>query len=548
MLTNATAADEPDAEVLNAVVEDDLMQPGEWSLYRSVLVEQYYDGDLEQITDLTYGEPFEQTFMSYPESFVDECVQDADAGEQHRHVMVGHGEDRNTIGLRHARDYFLGNKRTAQKIDWIRWLANNPTKVDVGSGDYPSTQTATLYEQLYEAVSGGTAPDGGSYQGCAEAWGEKQAECYGLVEDAKNNPLAYPGNTFRDDAAVVCAPPVIEVEFEVLSGGATVTFQRDVLCTSDGIESAVDELPHAEVFPEPVPPPSTDVITIDQSSAGASVSAATHMCAFAGVRGSFEGTGQEAFLSHIATSTPTWSLLLSNTNSDVAKRITTSMACAELASFDDEVSTSSSPPALLADYSLGSVTAPSGVWEIDDAPPLLAFEDKTLLTVAGMSGNFAGGGEFVKGQNRLTTTNRRWEFGADDDKTVEGGLLEVGVAEPYNDERQYVAISMPDGTERIKLLSNTATSDAVWASGPREVKLIPEDKGMCFLTKVAGAFDGHGESIKMSKKDGFWHLRLDAACRDTGSILATNDCVLYKTIEANVSCLAYDQSIEGDLP
>lgn len=45
-----------------------------------------------------------------------------------------------------------------------------------------------------------------------------------------------------------------------------------------------------------------------------------------------------------------------------------------------------------------------------------------------------------------------------------------------------------------------------WKHGDPPLKLVRADEGFCFLSGIGGAYDGHGEGVRVYIKEGDWYL------------------------------------------
>ena len=111
--------------------------------------------------------------------------------------------------------------------------------------------------------------------------------------------------------------------------------------------------------------------------------------------------------------------------------------------------------------------------------------DKTqgFVFLTRIGGAFEGGGERL-----LLSVDTHWNFGGFAAKTIAGRatVLRIGTRGRFPGRvREYV-----------------------WnRRSPGKIRMIHKSRGFCFLTSVAGAFEGGGESVRVTlEKDGYWYL------------------------------------------
>ncbi len=92
-------------------------------------------------------------------------------------------------------------------------------------------------------------------------------------------------------------------------------------------------------------------------------------------------------------------------------------------------------------------------------------------------------------------------------------------------EEALVAINDSVKSFQSSLQFTPATKTWTWNQyrNSEPVSLIPIDHGICYLVHVEGQFEGAGESVAVSQRDGHWYLD-GASGRDGKDIEATAAC------------------------
>jgi len=173
---------------------------------------------------------------------------------------------------------------------------------------------------------------------------------------------------------------------------------------------------------------------------------------------------------------------------------------------------------------------------IDEARSEAASPGDFATFVAGMAGEFAGGGEYVTAeQSGSLTENSRIKA-----QTLTGHYL------PWPDSSHIwgmgYSVGFVGGTPKLVNLwgfvngafkrgtinsAGTYTFDVSTVSGYSSYWMADTDRAVCYLSRISGNLDGGGEGIRIVKNGSQWFLKSWAA----GG----------KAVMGSSRCLAYDQ-------
>ena len=72
----------------------------------------------------------------------------------------------------------------------------------------------------------------------------------------------------------------------------------------------------------------------------------------------------------------------------------------------------------------------------------------------------------------------------------------------------------------------------MWQQGQQAVQMIGVNEGICYLVYVTGEFNGQGEAIEISERDGFWVLQGHSSIQTSaGLLIARAQCWRFPTIQ-----------------
>ena len=75
-------------------------------------------------------------------------------------------------------------------------------------------------------------------------------------------------------------------------------------------------------------------------------------------------------------------------------------------------------------------------------------------------------------------------------------------------------------------------ADFGWNHGDSDVRMIPANEGICYISRFAGQFAGNGEWIEIVERDGYWYLRANSNINTPGGRLyARAKCWKFPTAE-----------------
>lgn len=139
---------------------------------------------------------------------------------------------------------------------------------------------------------------------------------------------------------------------------------------------------------------------------------------------------------------------------------------------------------------------------------------RQLVILSGVGGKFRGGAE----------TAQVWA------PPEESNGWRVGASSYQPGHPVYAqAISVSLGTTgRARIVTH-----ATWRQGEAPVTLMPVSIGVCYLAGMAGRFEGDGETVRVTERDGRWLL---------------DGTSLQEGVQGYAYCLAYDQTDPGRRP
>lgn len=99
-------------------------------------------------------------------------------------------------------------------------------------------------------------------------------------------------------------------------------------------------------------------------------------------------------------------------------------------------------------------------------------------------------------------------------ETREEAINEINAAEEASVERINDAMDALNAAEKasVERVANAirqfdpTTTEYGWRQGSGEVRMMPENEGICSLSSVTGKFEGGGEGVYVFTRDGFWYL------------------------------------------
>jgi hypothetical protein len=247
------------------------------------------------------------------------------------------------------------------------------------------------------------------------------------------------------------------------------------------------------------------------------VSLQTHLCVASSFYGKFESDNDEFELQQ---NTDTWGIWTNNWMFQGPNETGRgAMTCVKHSAFVPDA---------------GGVHWISGWFPVSGDPDFIPHTDRDMWWgtaasfVSGISGEFAGGGEYVQ----VT-------------QSTDGYKPSVLSAESQSSEIDGVGFSyfvgVPKSGKLVKLYgykNGSWVRGNVLSSGTFEYPvstqagfssywLPPRDKAFCYLTRVSGNFDGGGEQVRITVNGGQWFLNVQSG----GG----------KYVSGKVRCMAYDQ-------
>lgn len=345
------------------------------------------------------------------------------------------------------------------------------------NGDFPDTAPLEAYLVRYDECVNGVLPD--VDQACEDALqsGEDMCSvcCFEGASCATQAPQCNPDLLIEDATEIIREVPPHDGKY--VGGG----------CTAAGCDYASAFDVHQ-----------SDSAPFLRAVGSYTASSTDSICTFSGVKGKFDDNSSKVRLVEASDNYMTkWVGAVSSNNDDGAEKVTGYFHCSPKELFHDA-----------NNILTPRMTDPSSnAWleeelQLNDQV-LTTFFDPQLPAIAGFSGNFRGGGEWIQRnridakfvsatqQNQLYAWIQGYGF---------GGMAKTRLIGTGQDRAEVISIS---SNEEGKL-SETLLMDATF--------------GHCLLEQIGGKFDGRGEEASLEIRPGqnvpsgrAWILRVKAA-------------------------------------
>jgi hypothetical protein len=172
-----------------------------------------------------------------------------------------------------------------------------------------------------------------------------------------------------------------------------------------------------------------------------------------------------------------------------------------------------------------SVGVDTDLWTLDDSN---LWWGSAASFVSGISGEFAGGGEYVKVFQSTSATKPSILQGRTEASELDGGGHSYFVGVPQSGKLVKL-FGYRNGSWVRGTVSSAGTFEynVGTTAGFSSYWLPPRDKAFCYITNVSGNFDGGGERLQITVNGSQWFVKAQSV---GGKFLA-----------GSVRCMAYDQ-------